>query len=235
MTRAGARRDEPTAAQFSAYRAMFDHFNRELFDGSLTPPLLNLSRGPQRTVAFFAPNRWKHNATESTTTHEISLNPRHLADGSAFQTAQSLVHEMVHLWQHAHGKPALSAHGMSDEVIHGGAFARAFAGLPSEAHLPWSCLEAHAAPPRPAPGGEGEEGEGEEGEGEGEAVEPPKSRNKVKYTCPSCGANVWGKPDLVLACLDGHDPALLLIRTNQDGDAPAGLDREERRSSEAQS
>jgi hypothetical protein len=43
-----------------------------------------------------------------------------------------------------------------------------------------------------------------------------KSRNKVKYTCPTCAANVWGKPGLALACLgavDGeatHDPVLLV-------------------------
>ncbi|MBL8525075.1 MAG: sprT domain-containing protein, partial [Betaproteobacteria bacterium] len=28
----------------------------------------------------------------------------------------------------------------------------------------------------------------------------PKSRNKVKYSCPVCRANVWGKPDLSVRC-----------------------------------
>lgn len=31
------------------------------------------------------------------------------------------------------------------------------------------------------------------------------NRNKTKYTCPECGANVWGKPQLVLFCGNGHD------------------------------
>jgi hypothetical protein len=26
-------------------------------------------------------------------------------------------------------------------------------------------------------------------------------KNKVKYQCPVCRANVWGKPGLALACL----------------------------------
>ena len=31
------------------------------------------------------------------------------------------------------------------------------------------------------------------------------NRNKTKYKCPLCGANVWGKPQLVLFCGNGHD------------------------------
>lgn len=30
------------------------------------------------------------------------------------------------------------------------------------------------------------------------------NRNKTKYHCPLCGANVWGKPQLVLFCGNGH-------------------------------
>ena len=32
------------------------------------------------------------------------------------------------------------------------------------------------------------------------APSPSKKRNKVKYTCSNCGTNVWGKPDLEIAC-----------------------------------
>jgi hypothetical protein len=31
---------------------------------------------------------------------------------------------------------------------------------------------------------------------------PKKSGNRVKYTCPSCGANAWGKVGLHLICAD---------------------------------
>lgn len=31
------------------------------------------------------------------------------------------------------------------------------------------------------------------------------NRNKIKYRCPLCGAGVWGKPQLVLFCGNGHD------------------------------
>ncbi len=29
-----------------------------------------------------------------------------------------------------------------------------------------------------------------------------KKKNKIKYTCPDCGLNVWGKPDLRILCCD---------------------------------
>jgi hypothetical protein len=228
---------QPTADQFGAFRAMFHHFNRALFAGSLPEPLLNFSRGPQSTVAFFAFERWLNSASNART-HEISLNPRHLADGSACDTAQSLVHEMVHQWQYTYGtpgrkgyhnvewstkmievglqpidcktgKPAMSAHSMNDAVIPGGAFERAFKALPADALLPWSCIEARPAPATPTTPSNGDEGEGEEGE----EPTPAPTRNKVKYSCPSCKANVWGKPGLMIACLGNaktgtHEPAL---------------------------
>jgi hypothetical protein len=29
-----------------------------------------------------------------------------------------------------------------------------------------------------------------------------KAASKTKFTCPGCGANAWGKPDLNLVCGD---------------------------------
>lgn len=36
--------------------------------------------------------------------------------------------------------------------------------------------------------------------GEGEGTIVPKPPSKVKYQCPECGMNVWGKPDLSIIC-----------------------------------
>lgn len=226
---------EPTGEQFTALRLMFDHFNAALFGGSLPSVLLNLSRYSRRTIAFFAPDRWRHH-DGTTTTHEISLNPAHLVDGSAIETASSLAHEMCHLWQQVHGtpprrgyhdrewsqkmlaiglqpldvktgQPAMSAHNMDHSIVDGGAFARAFDALPAGALLPWSCLEAQPKA-APAPGGDGKDKD-DDSDGDAEPA-APKSRNKVKYSCAKCGANVWGKPGLSLACLD--------VAEHDDGD-----------------
>src|SRR5205823_13169080 len=34
------------------------------------------------------------------------------------------------------------------------------------------------------------------------AAKPKKSGSRVKYTCPGCGANAWGKDGLRLMCAD---------------------------------
>jgi hypothetical protein len=220
---------EPTAEQFSAYRAMFDHFNRELFAGELPPVILNFSRHAG-ALGFFAPERWKH-LSAGAVVHEISLNPSYLGTRPARETASTLVHEMCHLWQQAFGTPPrrgyhdrewsekmvsvglqpvcpktgkdkMSAPALTHRIIEGGPFARAFDTLPAEALLPWTCAEARVSSGGTSSGG-ASGGAGAEG---GSA---PRTRNKVKYTCPECGCNAWGKPGLRIACVDGHAPAML--------------------------
>lgn len=194
----------PTGAQFGAYERMYEYFNRELFGGTLPACLLNFSR-LARTYGFFAPARWESGADVR---HEISLNPGTLKQRQPIEIASTLVHEMVHLWQQENGRPSRrgyhnaewaakmeevglvpSATGqpggarvgqsVSHYIAPGGAFARAFDTMPSEYLLPWSC-------------GEPEEGRGKPG--------GPAARNKVKYTCPECATNVWGKPGLSIVC-----------------------------------
>ena len=65
---------------------------------------------------------------------------------------------------------------MSHYILAGGAFAKAFAKL---AATGWK-LNLQSAP--------------QQGKQKG-----PNS--KTKFTCPSCGCNAWGKPDLVIACI----------------------------------
>jgi predicted SprT family Zn-dependent metalloprotease len=190
----------PTREQFDAFELMFAHFNRSLFDGSLPPVILNFSRKPH-THGFFAPLRW---ARGSDLRHEISLNPASLNRAPA-AVASTLAHEMVHLWQHTNGKPSRTGYHnrewadhmdsiglipsstgapggarVGQRVTHyiapGGRFELAFQALGGIA-LPWSCDEpADATKTRTA------------------------AKNKIKYSCPSCEANVWGKPELSIVC-----------------------------------
>jgi predicted SprT family Zn-dependent metalloprotease len=194
---------DPTQSQFGAYSAAFDYFNDALFGGHLPHSMLNFSR-KAGSVGFFAPDRWSRGGDR---THEISLNPD-LLDMNPREVFQTLVHEMVHLWQRTYGKPAsrgyhnrewavamkrvglmpsstgkpggsTTGQKMSDYVIPGGAFEQAFAAMPKDCLLPWvSGL----------PIAEGEETEAK--------------RNKIKYVCPDCEAKVWGKPSLRILCLE---------------------------------
>jgi hypothetical protein len=64
---------------------------------------------------------------------------------------------------------------VSHYIIDGGAFARAFDAMPAECLLPWTCEELGGGKKKPM-------------------------RSKVKFTCPGCEANAWGKPGLLLRC-----------------------------------
>jgi hypothetical protein len=204
---------KPTPEQFAAFQAQFEFFNAELFGGELAPVLLNFSR-KAGAAGFFAPERWERGdeGEAGRGMHEISINPECLQRPPR-ETAQTLVHEMVHQWQRDFGKPSRAGYHnrewaqkmrdvglepvsldskdgtgqrVSDEVIEGGRFARAFERMPAECRIPYKC--------RPEPEGRGKGGGGG-GNGSG-------NRNKVKYSCPSCEANVWGKPGLKIGCED---------------------------------
>ncbi len=192
----------PTPQQFAAYQRLFAHFNRELFGGALPPVLLNFSR-KSKAAGFFAPARWarREAAADEERTHEISINPETLS-APLVEAADTLVHEMVHLWQREHGKPSRAGYHnrqwaekmraiglepvsldsdngtgqrVGDRPIPGGPFLRAFEELPAAARLPLVCAA--------------------------EVTRPKKPRaDKVKYTCPECGVNVWGKAGLSVIC-----------------------------------
>lgn len=205
---------KPTIEQFSKYQAAYDYFNRKLFGGVLSPCLLVFREGKKKKNAIvlghFAWERWA--TADGTTTHEISLNPETLRR-PLVDTWSTLVHEMVHQWQFDHGDPPRSGYHdrewaakmvqiglvpsdtgepggkqtgqrMTHYIDQSGAFLAAVNTMPDSIKLPWAA-------------GTGiEPGPKEPKEGEKE----PKSRNKVKYTCPGCKANCWGKPDLNVRC-----------------------------------
>ena len=218
---------EPTTLQWNAYQQIFNYFNRELFSDQLPNVVLNFSR-MKRTHGFFAPRRWKGNK-EDIRAHEISLNPQGIARGPK-EVLTTLVHEMVHLWQEEFGKPSRSGYHnkqwadkmeqvgliptdtgfiggkrtgqhMTHCIKKGGRYEKAFEAMPGDYLLPFTAVEYQASRIQPPvegkedPAGPGTGGEGEE--------EPPKSpKQKIKYTCPACNINVWGKPALNINCND---------------------------------
>jgi hypothetical protein len=200
---------EPTKDQFANFQALYDYFNKELFSGELPPIILNFSR-KSKVAGFFAPNRWVCIESKDRT-HEISINPTYMAHVPFIEVCQTLVHEQVHLWQLIYGKPSRTGYHnrewsekmqavglmptdtgkeggkkvgqkMSDMVIVGGDFQEVFNLLPTDLILPWVADEDAGNSTKPKP------------------------KNKVKYTCPSCGSNVWGKPGLVINCNPCDNP-----------------------------
>lgn len=210
----------PTLKQFRAYQGAWDYFNAKLFGGTLKPCLLVFREGKRtkagKSMGHFAPNRWTNSDGELT--HEISINPDLLHLGLV-ETMDTLVHEMVHQWQQDHGIPPRKGYHdrqwaakmvevglipsdtglpggkqtgqhMSDYIGPGGPFDRAVNSMPAAIALPWTTR------PEGLPGASETETD-EEGE---EAAAEAKKKLKVKYTCPKCGCNVWGKPGLKISC-----------------------------------
>lgn len=198
---------KPTNAQYEAFQAAFDHFNRELFNGELPSVMLTFSR-KSRAKGFFAPDRWEDSDAGSKLS-EIALNPDLFKSRTSRDTASTIVHEMVHLWQDAFGKPSRrgyhnkqwadrmeevglmpsstgepagkrSGQSITHYVIDCGRFDRAFSKLSEGSLLPFTSGDGRVL------GKPGQAGQ--------------KNRNKTPYICPTCCDKVWGRPGLRIIC-----------------------------------
>ena len=205
----------PTQRTYSSLTQAYDFFNAELFGDQLPPCLITMQRH-KGAYGYFSGGRFANVADRADVTDEIALNPAHFAARKPEQTLSTLVHEMVHLWQHHHGKPPRKAYhdkqwaakmrevGLiptstgepggketGQKVTHmieeGGAYARACVQLLAE----------HPAILYHDRAGDDEEGK---------ATRKKKAASKTKYTCVGCGANAWAKPNTNLWCGDCQEP-----------------------------
>lgn len=204
----------PTSQAYSELRTAYDFFNRELFSGTLPPSLITLQRKGHRTFGYFAPKRFANAAGK--TADEIALNPRHFKHRTFLEVTSTLVHEMVHLWQHHFGRPSRSGYHnrewagemlrlglrpshtgrpggrmtgqqMTHYIIPDGGFERAAKQLQATPfYISWFDSNGAVLIPKA---------------GDDVLIFGPSSR-RAKFTCPGCGANAWGKPSLNLLCLD---------------------------------
>lgn len=219
----------PTQRQFEALNNAYQYFNQALFGGQLPGCILNFSR-KKGTHGFMAPNRWRQIDEEAYSTHEISLTPYTLYR-EPILVFSTLVHEQVHLWQFEFGNPTRNGYHnkewaikmeefglmpsdtgqvggkktgqyMTHYIIEGGLYEQAFNAMPDDFKLPFTSLEGDLMKSL-VNGTEG--GSGTHGSTTVVLPPQPKSREKTKYSCPSCGVNVWGKPSLNLMCGDCNE------------------------------
>src|SRR6266568_6157513 len=200
----------PTEQAYSELQHAYDVFNTRLFAGQLLPCLITMQR-KNRTYGYFSGERWNDRA--GAVTDEIALNPVHFATRSTEAVLSTLVHEMVHLWQHHCGKPPRK--GYHDKQ---------WAAKMHEVGL--------------LPSATGEEGGKETGQkmthlieengrfaqavqkllaehpailyydqaSDTDTARKKKAASKTKYTCPDCGLNAWAKPDAPLVCGNCQKP-----------------------------
>ena len=214
--------NQPTRRQYGELDAAYDFFNQQLFDGTLPRCLITMQRRANASGFFHGCRFVDQDGAD--VRDEIALNPAVFRSCPVEETLSTLVHEMTHLWQHHFGNPGRTSYHnaewadkmegiglmpsstgkpggkrtgqrMSDYIITDGPFERACAALLKTGFvLPYV-----------------------------QRTDDPKSAGKLasktKFHCPTCGANAWGKPDLVLVC--GTDGASMVRSDGQSIPAAA--------------
>lgn len=92
----------PTEDLYLSLQRAWDHFNAALFAGALAPVLITLTRKGQ-FYGYYHENQFVE-ARGERKVHEISLNSAYFGISSPMCVLSTLVHEMVHQWQHDFGK-----------------------------------------------------------------------------------------------------------------------------------
>ena len=208
---------KPTKETYDRLQQAYEHFNKALFGGTLPNALITLQRR-KGTFGYFAGARFRHE--DGRQADEIALNPATFIERPVKEILGTLVHEMVHLWQHHHGQPGrgryhnrqwadkmkeLGLHPTDDGtadgketgeavghlIIAAGPFDQAASRLIArEFAIVWK-----EAPAR--------------GDGAAEPETLQKSGKRVRYCCPACGLKAWAKHDARLMCAD--DKELLVV------------------------
>ena len=194
-----------TEREYRAFQSAYDFLNTELFAGSLPHVLVTLQRHAN-AKGYFAPDRFA-GRVEQSTAHELAMNPDVFTGRTDKLILSTLAHEMVHVWQQTHGKAPRRAYhdrqwaekmkavglypsttgepggketgqSVTHYIIPGGSYERAYAKLAVTGfQLNWQSQ----------PFG---------------IERKKKAASKTKYTCDTCGANAWAKPNTSLIC--GH-------------------------------
>lgn len=201
---------QPTTETYTELDRAYAYFNRELFGDRLPPCIITMQRKKGANGYFWA-DTWAKCGEATDRVDEIALNPDTFQYRTVTEVLSTLVHEMVHLKQQHFGKPSRNAYHnkewgtmMEDvgliptdtgkpggkrtgqKVTHyvepGGRFEASCKALIDTGFvLPWLALTTSDA---------------------SEKKRAKKAASKTKYTCPSCEANAWAKPDASLVCGD---------------------------------
>ena len=97
--------NSPTLTLYSALQAAFDHFNERLFGGALPHCLLTL-RSASRVYGYHHAGRFI--SPDGKLMDELGMHPGFFTLQPIEAVMSTLVHEMVHHWQHHGGTPSPS-------------------------------------------------------------------------------------------------------------------------------
>jgi predicted SprT family Zn-dependent metalloprotease len=199
----------PTKKTYNDLTVAYDFFNERLFDGKLPPCLITMQR-KAKAYGYFAGSRFGTRDGKEVT-DEIALNPSHFKDRSNEESLSTLVHEMVHLRQHHHGKPSRSGYHNKEWAV----MMRQVGLIPSDTGAEGGKETGQNMSHYIERGGPFDvacrELVGKHGfevayvelwEEKAKRTRKKKAASKTKYTCPGCDVNAWAKPQISLVCGD---------------------------------
>lgn len=214
---------KPITDQSEAMSRVFHYLNQKLFEGTLPEPMIVFTRNPKVLGGYFAHNKW-FSAEDGAGVDEIAINANTMVEGDEIGLLQVLVHELTHQWQQHHGNPGRGGYHnrewadkcleiglkpmnidqpdcetgdkINTVLIKGGKAMLVLAGMPEEISIPFYAeILGNPDPGMP-------EGKPKDEPDQETPVPQPKSGQKVKYTCPGCGFNLWGKGGGRFMCMD---------------------------------
>jgi len=187
----------------------YGFLNKRLFSGELPDCHLTLSV-KANSYGYFRTNSYQNKQNETVTRHEIALNPCYFSrDDKA--VLSTLVHEMLHLWQHVGGNDSAKVYhnaefcakmlvfglqcidsktgqaitagqNCTQNVINNGLFDRVAEQLIETGwKVNWQRVD-DLTSQKQGKGGKG------------------KDKSKVKFQCPQCSQAAWGKSSLNILC-----------------------------------
>ena len=200
-------KSRPTEQMYGQLELRFRYFNRELFDGRLSPVMWRLS-GKQQTLGYYKARSMENRG--GVIVGEIGINPAHFEQLGDEEVCKIIVQTMVCHYRETEGR-RLTGKGISPgytdrlqadlleslglrprgtdgkrtgyrvtvDVIARGPFDMAYRELAiSERRLEWRDHVERLCK---------------------ESAVPPSS-DRIKFTCPACGLNAWAKPSAQLGC-----------------------------------
>lgn len=187
-----------TSKTYNSMEDAFNHFNKTIFNSEL-PQCLFTMVNHRGAYGYFRREGFADRKKGKEIVHEIALNPFTFKDRTDQEILSTLVHEMVHMWQHVFGTPKKTHHDKEwankmEEI-----------GLmPSSTGAPGGKRTGRRVSHYILSGGLFEKSEKKckaKIEYVGNLVAAPKGKNKrTKYTCPECETNVYGKKELLIVC-----------------------------------
>ena len=200
----------PTHRTYTSLDAAYDHFNRELFAGQLPACLITMQRH-KGAYGYFSGNRFASLDNPEDITDEIALNPATFASRTPTKILSTLVHEMVHLWQHRDPSANPSRNGYHNKEW--AAKMREVGLIPTDTGEPGGkdtgqkvthMIEEEGRFDKACTAFLAKKGPilylDRAGEGEGATARKAKAASNTNYTCPVCALNAWAKPEAHLIC-----------------------------------